>query len=66
MGRGTQLFDFLTRDEIPDKIKRQHIYTSLSITDELKKFRRKWRKEHGYSGKKGTVRNTDPLFDRKK
>ena len=46
MGRGTQLYDFLTREKIPTKLEIQHRYGSLSITDELKKFRREWRKEH--------------------
>lgn len=45
MGRGTQLFEFLNREKIPDKLEIQHRYTDLSITDDLKKFRRKWRSE---------------------
>jgi hypothetical protein len=46
MGRGTQLYEFLNREKIPNALEIQHRYTSLSVTDELKKFRRKWRKEH--------------------
>ena len=46
MCRGTQLFEFLNSEKMPNKNQIYHHYTALSITDELKKFRRKWRKEH--------------------
>ena len=46
MGRGAQLYDFLVRDEMLTKLQRKHRYTSLTITDDLKKFRRKWRKDN--------------------
>jgi len=45
MGRGTQLFEFLNVEKIPDALQIQHRYTDLSITEDLKKFRRKWRIE---------------------
>ena len=46
MGRGSQLFWFLNSEKMPTKHEIEHYYTGLSITDELKKFRRQWRKEH--------------------
>lgn len=46
MGRGTQLYDFLVREKMLNNLQRKHKYTGLTITDELKKFRRKWRKEN--------------------
>ena len=52
MGRGTQLYDYLTAEVHPTALQIRHKYTSLTITDELKKFRRKWRKERRRKMKK--------------
>jgi len=45
MGRGTELFEFLNAEIIPTAIEIQHHYNYLDISDDLKKFRRKWRRE---------------------
>ena len=58
MGRGTQLFEFLNAEKIPNKLQIQHRYTDLSITDELKKFRRKWRREN-----KQKIKHVQQLLD---
>jgi len=42
MGRGTQLFEFLNAKKMPNKTQIQHHYTGISVTDDLKRFRRKW------------------------
>ena len=44
MGRGTQLFDYLTRETHPTKLQIQHYYTGITITDKLKKLRREYQK----------------------
>jgi len=43
MGRLTQLNAFLNAEKIPGVQEIKHHYTSLDITDDLKKFRRKFR-----------------------
>ena len=44
--RATELFDFLNSEKMPTASEAEHRYTHLEITDELKEFRKEWRKEH--------------------
>jgi len=43
MGRMTEWIHFITCDELPTPYSRDHIYTHMTETDELKKVRREYK-----------------------
>jgi len=45
MGKGSQIFWFLNAEKIPTSMEQIHHYSHLSITNELKKIRRIYRRE---------------------
>jgi len=45
MGRLSEFIDFINQKEMPTKLQIQHRYTAISITDEIKKLRKKHQKE---------------------
>jgi len=55
MGTLSQLFWYVLRDKHPTKLEQAHIFSHITVTEGLKKFRRGWRKEQGLSGKKSSA-----------
>lgn len=45
MGRATQIIDFLTINPLPAPYERQFIYTHIGHDEELKKIRKRLKKE---------------------
>lgn len=45
MGRSSELIWFLNSEKTPSDLETRHRYRYLSITDDLKKFRRQYRAE---------------------
>ena len=43
MGRGSQIFWFLSEEKMPTDQEQRHFYTHLAITDDLKKLRKEYR-----------------------
>ena len=44
MGRLSEYIDFINQKEMPTKLQIQHRYTSIAITDEVKKLRKEHQK----------------------
>ena len=57
MGRATELFDYVSHEREP--IGMDDVYFSLTITDELKKFRREYRKNLTKILKNGLIEEDD-------
>ena len=55
MGRATEFFDYISREKTPTERETNEIYFSLTITEDIKKARKEYRKElkeKDYAGEK--------------
>ena len=57
MGRLSEYIDFINQKEMPTKLQIQHRYTSIAITDEVKKLRHDHQKQL-----KRTAKQRDIIF----
>ena len=45
MGRASQFFWYINMPEAPTEMEKRHIFTSLDITDDIKKIRMQYRRD---------------------